>query len=409
MLRAIDEKDKDIIPAKMERKHLLGLKETAAVFYCPACREPVMLKAGTKMIPHFAHFPNTHCRSGQGEGPYHEQGKWLLYKWLVSQGIECHLEAYIDRIDRRADLLAVVNGREIAIEYQCARTSPSEIQERMQDYKEAGIEQIWILGGNRLRRKGRMKLKLNAFDQLFIHRFKRSMNDYLYYFCPQKLQLAIFQDFYFTNHSNVFGKLHFHSIKEIKFPDLFSNDALSHNDLAALWTHEKRNFRLSSARHVFGPEAQFRQWLYLNQLHIEYLPSCIGLPVKGAECMKVPVWNWQSRLIVEVMMPIGLNGCISIDQIQYFMRHYKNGYRLSSLKFNGMRTDPIQQYIEQLQCLGILKEVRTGTFQLMKQIELHGNVEQSLCDDQQLMSEWLEKQQDLKQIRSMIPADSAIL
>jgi|GEM_PF-504903 len=409
MLRAIGEKEIDVIPANMKSGKLRNLKENPPKFYCPECKEPVMLKAGTKMIPHFAHYPNTQCSGGQGEGAYHEKGKWILYKWLESQGIECRLEVYIEKIGRRADLLAIINGREIAIEFQCARTSALEIMERMQDYKQAGMEQIWILGGNRLRRKSRSTLALNTFDQLFIHCFKRSMNEFLYYFCPQTLQLAIFQDPYFSSPSKVFGSLMFYSIESIKFPELFSKHAVSNRELKRFWAKEKRNFRLSSARQTFGVEAQFRQWLYLNHLHIEYLPACIGLPVKGAEQMKVPIWNWQSRFVMELMLPMGAEGLISLDQIQYFMRQYKIRYQSSPLHFNDIQKDPIQQYIKQLISLGFLKEVGPSTFQLDKPIELHGNVEQSLYEDELLMSEWLENQQGTKQMRSMIPADSAIL
>ena len=42
-------------------------------FYCPACRERVIVKKGWVKAPHFAHLPDADCSSiGEGESDEHQ-------------------------------------------------------------------------------------------------------------------------------------------------------------------------------------------------------------------------------------------------------------------------------------------------------------------------------------------------
>src|SRR5690625_4670985 len=81
-------------------------------FYCPICQEPVMIKAGIKVIPHFAHYAKTDCPSYRGgEGPYHERGKLLLYEWLKAQNIHVELEVYLKDIQRSEEHTSELQSR----------------------------------------------------------------------------------------------------------------------------------------------------------------------------------------------------------------------------------------------------------------------------------------------------------
>src|SRR5699024_504947 len=91
-------------------------------FYCPDCEGQDIIKAGYRMIPHFAHKSTLHWPpSEDGEGPYHEKGKLLFYQWLKSQHRQVELEAHLPEIHQRPDLLLIINEKKIAIEFQCAR------------------------------------------------------------------------------------------------------------------------------------------------------------------------------------------------------------------------------------------------------------------------------------------------
>src|SRR5699024_6149436 len=100
-------------------------------YYCPVRKRQVIIKAGSRMITHFAHKSTLHCSSSEGgEGPYHEQGKLLLYQWLKSQHLQEELEAHLHEINQRPDLLLTINEKKIAIEFQCARIPIGQIKQR---------------------------------------------------------------------------------------------------------------------------------------------------------------------------------------------------------------------------------------------------------------------------------------
>src|SRR5699024_2794949 len=124
----------------------------------------VIVKAGDKVIPHFAHQSKSNCPSGEGgEGPYHEKGKLLLFNWLRSQNLDVKLEKYIKEINQRPDILLKVNKKLIAIEYQCTRIPVEQIRLRNRGYKKAGITPIWILGAKRFSRRARDEITIDDY------------------------------------------------------------------------------------------------------------------------------------------------------------------------------------------------------------------------------------------------------
>src|SRR5690625_173214 len=147
-------------------------QKTEQQYYCPACNGQVIIKAGSRMIPHFAHKSTFHCPSSEGgEGPYHEKGKLLLYQWLESQQFQVELEAYIPEINQRPDLLVTINRKQIAIEFQCARISITQIKRRNEGYEALHITPLWIVGANHFKRQTKNHLKINQFTRQFIHQF----------------------------------------------------------------------------------------------------------------------------------------------------------------------------------------------------------------------------------------------
>src|SRR5690625_6633327 len=86
---------------------------------------------------------------------YHEKGKLLLYQWLKSQQLHVELEPYLKEIKQQPDILLLLQGKIIAIEYQCARIPIRDIQRRNNGYKQRGIIPIWILGAKQFKRQGK--------------------------------------------------------------------------------------------------------------------------------------------------------------------------------------------------------------------------------------------------------------
>lgn len=385
MLQAKSEEGVLITPASLTTKEI-KTHQKENLFYCPTCKEQVIMKAGTKNIPHFAHKSQTNCPSSRGgESSYHELGKLMLYKWLMKQRLQVKLEPYISKINQRPDLLLEINNKKIAIEFQCARVSVDQIQQRNKGYKTVGIIPIWILGAKRFKRQMKHHIKIDQFTLQFIHQFSLDAPPILFYFCPNTLQFTVFQDIYVTKMGQALGKLHFSKLNQIQFQDIFIKQPFLQTQLYALWKKEKQRFRLQHHFHLYGKELEWHQWLYLKETHLEQLPSIIYLPVSSQYAMKTPPWNWQSRLCLDLIQPLELGSILQVKSCEHLLRnhlHRPNYFPLiKSLK------NPINQYLQLLAQLKVIKQISPSTFVKWRQLEFHKNVEVALQGDEWIMNQ----------------------
>ncbi len=122
---------------------------------CPGCAGTVILHAGTVRAHHFAHLPGAVCTlpTSEPETEEHRAGKLLIAAWLRAclPDADVLIEAFLPATGQRADVLAVLADRSrIALEYQCAHLTAREWRRRHRQYREAGIRDLWLLGGSRL-------------------------------------------------------------------------------------------------------------------------------------------------------------------------------------------------------------------------------------------------------------------
>ncbi len=136
MLQAVNQSGELVPLWKLNRDQIKQMRKEK--FFCPACHERLMIKAGTKNTPHFAHHRKSNC-SLSGEGSYHENGKKDIYLWLHARGYQVTLEHYFPNIKQRADISLEVKKKKIAIEYQCAPISIQEICRRTAGYRSIGV------------------------------------------------------------------------------------------------------------------------------------------------------------------------------------------------------------------------------------------------------------------------------
>ncbi|SDI54511.1 competence protein CoiA [Natribacillus halophilus] len=129
--------------------------DAQAHWYCPVCQERLQLKKGHKRRPHFSHLAHSKCPSSHAESQRHLEGKAVLYQWLREQGADVQLEVFLPASQQRADILVKTKSGTFAIEYQCSAVSREQIRARTEDYRALGIQVIWVLPYERLRRKGK--------------------------------------------------------------------------------------------------------------------------------------------------------------------------------------------------------------------------------------------------------------
>ena len=114
-------------------------------FYCPACREQLILKKGRKVVAHFAHWPDADCEyTNEGESEEHRLAKQEIYKALLGvPGVtDVRLERYLREV--RPDVSFVLNGELVAIEIQLSQLSLKKIEERTQGYARRNIAVLWM-------------------------------------------------------------------------------------------------------------------------------------------------------------------------------------------------------------------------------------------------------------------------
>lgn len=382
-----------VMLATMKRDKIELLKKQSVQFYCPVCHKRVIIKAGTKLIAHFAHQSKSNCPSNEGgEGMYHEQGKLLLYQWLTRHTIDVSLEAYIPDIQQRPDILITLNQKKIAIEYQCSRISPKTIRERTEGYKSIGITPIWIVGATHFKRYKANSFKVDHFIRQLIHQFTSINPQTIYFFDPYTSQFAILQDIFLTKNTRAIGKITISSLEDLTFPDLFQKNHLSTMELANLWKKEKRHFRLRTVANLYGEELTWHRWLYAKGYHPEHLPSVILLPILSQHRMKLPLWNWQSKICLEVIDPLPIDHIVNTEKCRQILR--KSTLNSNDFPLITPNQDPIAEYLNTLASLNLLERISATAFKKKQPLQFYKNVEDAISGDARLVQQLILSKSD---------------
>ncbi|SHG80609.1 competence protein CoiA [Ornithinibacillus halophilus] len=385
MLQAKSQAGRLTTLANLTRNEIYQLRKKTT-FFCPVCQERVIIKAGMKMIPHFAHHSNSHCPSNEGgEGAYHEQGKLLLYKWLLQQKMNAQLEAYIPEIRQRADILLIINQKKIAIEYQCARIPITEIQKRNAAYKKAGITPIWILGANHFQRQGKHKIRVNDFILHLMHQFHPSRPLTLYFFDPNTTLFTTAQDLWLTKQTQAMARLTFKKLASIRLTELFIPLFFEKPVLFHEWRVLKRQFRLRPNQARSGAELQWLRWLYQKGTHKDYLPSIIYLPISTQYVINIPPWNWQSRICLDWIHPLSIGATFHILHLaKGFQKYYNDQSQYTLISFVN---NPIAEYLHYLYQLKFIEKVDKYRYRKLRDFDFYKNVEEAIRGDEQLMNQ----------------------
>jgi len=140
--------------------YLVQLKDLSRrnLLVCPNCRGIVHVRGGSekRIQIHFAHQKGECSWSTETETIRHLHGKVVLSEWLQKQfpSTRITLEKRLPEPNRIADIFVTFDdGRQWAIEFQCASLDIEEWHRRHKAYGEVGIRDIWILGSNRLEKQ----------------------------------------------------------------------------------------------------------------------------------------------------------------------------------------------------------------------------------------------------------------
>jgi competence protein CoiA len=397
VLQAINQNGQKVILFNKSVQEIEKLKTNKHNFICPVCKGKVYLRSGKRVIPHFVHYSIKTCDSiSRGESIYHDQGKMMLYRWLLHQQLSVKLEPFIQTIRQRPDILLIIGRKRIAIEYQCSPISPAVIKARNDGYRSLSIFPIWIIGAKYFQRKSRYKLHISSFIQSLIHQFSPTSSPLIFFFCPYTSRLITVQDLYMVTNRMILGKITDYKLSQVSFIQLFHEKAFSSKELYSIWHKEKHSFRTKQRGRLSKRELNWHRWLYEKRLHLHSLPSIIHLPISSQYMMRVPLWNWQSKWVIERFIP-RQNGEIiqlhhrSLRNEMYQQKDFSLTYQVSEL------SDPLYQYLRILSQLKIVKKISAMTFIKLSDIDFPTTIEEAIAADKEVL------RQLQKQNKSMFP------
>lgn len=122
---------------------------------CPYCDSEMIIKDGLHRLKHFAHKPNSPCSSDYARHP--ESQEHFFFKRLLAAELGKEFEEYLNakaqleypipEVKRIADIVfEFPNGWLVAHEIQLSSITTKELEERTNDYRNAGVDVIWWLG-----------------------------------------------------------------------------------------------------------------------------------------------------------------------------------------------------------------------------------------------------------------------
>lgn len=313
------------ITRNLSKEQLLFLRNTSQ-FSCPQCGNPLRLKIGKVVTPHFAHIVLTDCLTSfsERESPTHLLGKQQLAEFFTRVGYKVSVEAYLPKISQRPDLLVSNLHQMIAIEFQCSVIPIDDILSRNQGYIKGSIQILWILRtpvNNQMSYKAIRCLKLSKFLQRFISSDAKS-GATLITFDPTTALFVYYSHLVHISGTTFIGKTGALPIDQQTFPfaQLKSITAAELKEYWTIFQHNRIKFlRYRRVSSKLGTKDRFLKACYEHQISPEHLPLIIGYPIKGSEIIQDHLVEWQMALINELSKNFVELQCISENWIVNFL------------------------------------------------------------------------------------------
>ncbi|MFY0760066.1 competence protein CoiA family protein [Metabacillus dongyingensis] len=354
-----------------EAKILMQLRRKEA-FYCPVCENPLDLKIGSIKVHHFAHQKNKTCSiETEPESEYHLNGKLQLYKWLQEQGVQsAKLEQYLPSISQRPDVLFKNRNKYTAVEYQCSVMPASLFSKRTSQYKKAGIDVMWILGGKNTARLSSHTFRISPFQWLFARAGEDPLDPpFFLTYCSQV------QAFLLMEHLIPFSKQVFFSIPRYlplnltAISDLQSPKTHSIKSHLSKWIHLIKSHRLKPAIHLQREMILLQKELYeKKQTPLSHLPAEAFLPIKTSYLFDSRICLWQTKILLFIDQ-VQTHTVFTLEEVTREIRTDPSTKvrDLTHLKHLTIGA-PILEYLETLSFMGMLQRVNKHKYVKQREI-----------------------------------------
>lgn len=332
-------------------------------FFCVACGKEVQMKLGKQKSWHFAHKKVDSCLAFyEAESKYHMHGKELLYRWFKRQNFQVDIEYYLPEIKQRPDVFVERAGRKIAIEYQCANLAIEQLYKRTYSYWQAGIQVIWIVGGNQLKKQSAYWMKFSSLMAFSLQSYPQPL---LIFFCPK--QKSFMKCAFVTPFStNVFSS---HTIylptDATTFEMLFSPVPFGKERLGEEWKKRKKNFRQNALPIWNYNYKSLLRLLYQFKCTPASFPSEIGVPLPSAFAFQTNPFIWQAFLYMKCIGGLAVGECISLQYVCSYVKRYTKRRILPYFSQHIWKM-AVTEYMTFLCYIGVLRKVGTYTYRKIR-------------------------------------------
>lgn len=291
-------------------------------YYCPDCHQELVIRHRKGGDIFFAHYDPNHEQSG--ESVEHLTGKQQIYEWASSHGWNPRLEVYLPTIDQRADVLLIINGQRVAIEFQCSPLTIEQIQERNEGYATEKITVKWLLG----------------------QRYQRKLR-------PQKIAQ-------FTQFHNQFG-LPFWDVAQnkLKYKYDYQQCSFGVTNSSRTGTIRYQTMRLQRVRNQLRKLFDFA---YQNGHIASCCPLFVHDLMKRWPVMRQPVLEWRIHTLVALeQLPVGTS--MTNSAWQSWLAHQADWLSFPCLSHdlvNYLRQQVINDWQQALLNAGVIQELTNG-------------------------------------------------
>ncbi|WAA13866.1 competence protein CoiA [Fervidibacillus halotolerans] len=343
-----------------------GLKKEAP-FYCPDCKQEVILKIGKRKLPHFAH--KSVCPAkGEGETVEHIKGKIALYQWLKNNGFTPVIEKFLREINQRPDIFFHWKGMRTAVEFQCSPIPQELLKKRTEQYKNNGIVPIWIIHEKLIRKSNRHVMHFTDFSTQFIQNIFLS-EPFLLSFDPNIQAFFRYTHFIPISKQRAFVKEEIFD-RKAKWTDIFAKTNPSF-EFYNMWPEKMENWLLTRNLQPGARKDPFLLFFYRHHIHPTMFPPEVGLPLPYMYMIINSPFEWQAYLWHRFFYGKKRGDYFSTRDIQNFLLKEMNGmihwrsFPLLKLRDKNL---PVWHYFRFFVKIGTLRK-EGDTFIIKKPVE----------------------------------------
>ncbi|MGG0290043.1 competence protein CoiA family protein [Bacillus pacificus] len=351
-----------LYPHDEELLHSMRKRES---FLCIACGKKVLMRLGKQKKWHFAHKKEDSCLAFyEAESMYHRHGKELLYRWFKRQNFHVDIEHYLPEIQQRPDIFIERAGRKVAIEYQCANLSIEQLYKRTYSYWRAGIQVIWIIGGNQLKKHSAYWVKFSSLMAFSLQSYPQPL---LIFFCSK--QKSFMKCAFLTSFSTsvAFSHIIYLPTETTTFEMLFSSVPFQKEILEREWKKRKDYFRKNALPIWNYNHKSLLRLLYQCKCTPANFPSEIGVPLPSSFAFQTNPFIWQAFLYMKCIGELAVGDYISLPYVWSYIKKYTKRRMLPYFSQHIWKV-AVTEYMTFLCYTGILRKVGTYKYQKIRGI-----------------------------------------